>query len=1018
MPRFALLEEDEEDAEELGPTMSGELSLDSCGGIGQSRYFFDEDRTDDDDDEDDSRGTGSPILNKWRKEPPIGQSTQQALLSARINTDTTPMKTLLKYAIQDASSASRKQNQRDYENGDGEPSIQDLNDAMDALAIIVRSVDSRQDDSDLPSLEPAPLPSAYIKLGAAEQQIRQEMLEEKRKFDKQHSDTRREIKALLQKAEQKQAKLMAAQHRREEEAAKAETLRLQELERQRKIAAEGEALAKAQQQQRLREEQRAAEKAAKEQAERAAARDYLGRAEKLVAQLKQLQESVEPFNKSKPMGRRRLEMKKIVNGKVNTLSEDADKIRTVAGDVAAAIKKAKEDDLQIQEQIKAGNGEYSPEMAKGKRYFVDLLCSKVIVRVQAEGFNGQRGDGFPLAHMLTMVSVEHKDVIPVLAAHVYTVCPTAIPRLPKIAQDATEDEVMETLGMLRGKDGNFETFERFLARTEGLVSIIANIMSSEPAEHNLFGGHQGAVKWLSRFLSELPEPPVSPLPLITAPVLDAFLTGAGHMLANTFPDEFKKCLEKIQTNCLPRLDEGAVGKPSATRLRKTLDGGFESFKTTLPSRALGELYHGSSATGTRKPISSAPGAAPPPGNGAMPQQQLNNPFGASPSASASPFGMATSNTAAPAKAPNPFGGGTHVANPFGVAQPPAQTTNSQPSPFSSNPSPFGLANQPETSESMLSDKMNTTAANKNTSTASPSPFGGGTGGFGSAAPTPMGGSLGAATPSVTPNVPSSQPSFGAPVCGNSTFGASPFGAPAAQTTPFGGSSAPPSTSPFGAPIASPFGSANPLNSATPFASTPSTGASPFGGGPSSTTPFGGGVPASNPSPFSSTAGPASSLGASNPSPFGVAPNANPSPFGNSSAPPPSASPFATFSNQAPSPSPFGGGFGAAPPSNTNSTFGSQTPQQVFGSQPSPFGAPAASNSSPFGSPPPAATPFGGGGGSFGSSVPDNRPPCKFFARGQCRYGNNCKFSHQIPSSSSGATGGNSFSNPFGGGPRR
>ena len=369
---------------------------------------------------------------------------------------------------------------------------------------------------------------------------------------------------------------------------------------------EGEALAKAQQQQHLREEQRAAEKAAKEQAERAAAVDYIGRAEKLVAQLKLLQESVEPFNKSKPVERRRLEMKKIVNGKVNTLSEDADKIRTVAGDVAAAIKKAKGDDLQIQEQIKAGNGEYSPEMAKGKRYFVDLLCSKVIIRVQAEGFNGQRGDGFPLAHMLTMVSVEHKDVIPVLAAHVYTVCHAAIPRLPKITEDATDDEVMETLGMLRGKDGNFETFERFLARTEGLVSIIANIMSSEPAEHTLFGGNQGAVKWLSRFLSELPEPPVSPLPLITAPVLDAFLTGAGHMLANTFPDEFKKCLEKIQTNCLPRLDEGAVGKPSATSLRKTLDGGFESFKTTLPSRALGELYHGSSAKGTRKPISSAP----------------------------------------------------------------------------------------------------------------------------------------------------------------------------------------------------------------------------------------------------------------------------------------------------------------------------------------------------------------------------------------------------------------------------
>lgn len=80
--------------------------------------------------------------------------------------------------------------------------------------------------------------------------------------------------------------------------------------------------------------------------------------------------------------------------------------------------------------------------------------------------DSQRGDGFPLASMLAAVSMETKDLGPVLAAHVYTVCPTAIPTLPHIAEDVSEDELMTKLGMQRGKDGSFETFERFMARTE------------------------------------------------------------------------------------------------------------------------------------------------------------------------------------------------------------------------------------------------------------------------------------------------------------------------------------------------------------------------------------------------------------------------------------------------------------------------------------------------------------------------------------------------------------------------
>lgn len=68
--------------------------------------------------------------------------------------------------------------------------------------------------------------------------------------------------------------------------------------------------------------------------------------------------------------------------------------------------------------------------------------------------------------MLAMISTQCKELVPILAAHIYTVCPTAIPALPKVTKNESENELMESLGMTKGKDGQYETFDRFLARTE------------------------------------------------------------------------------------------------------------------------------------------------------------------------------------------------------------------------------------------------------------------------------------------------------------------------------------------------------------------------------------------------------------------------------------------------------------------------------------------------------------------------------------------------------------------------
>jgi hypothetical protein len=91
----------------------------------------------------------------------------------------------------------------------------------------------------------------------------------------------------------------------------------------------------------------------------------------------------------------------------------------------------------------------------------------------------------------------------------------------------------------------------------------------------LMGGQKGAIEWLERFLEHLP-PKLETLPLLTAPLLDAFLTSAGHMLANIYPEDFKKHLNVIMSDILNRLDEG--GAPSTLRLKKLVKGGFDSFR--------------------------------------------------------------------------------------------------------------------------------------------------------------------------------------------------------------------------------------------------------------------------------------------------------------------------------------------------------------------------------------------------------------------------------------------------------
>ena len=991
-------------------------------------------------DDDDEDWLEQKVSEPARNYPPISSYLKTGEHS-------TPMKVLLRDAYLDRASAQQGYDEDDEEDDDG------LGGLLDSMQAITLSQPANRITALIPRPQPPQQNLAYYGLSAKEKEVQQFFVKYGQKLENENNVLSQRLQSYIDKERQKAEKILAErkkQERKDEEEAQREAeKKAAEQKRkddEKKVRDENEAKIKAEQDAKDKAEADAvAQKKAEEEKKKREETSFIEKAQKYMRDLDKIRQYVEPYEKAKEVSKIRLGMKKIVNGRVNTLSEDVEKIRAVARDVNATIAGARQEDER--------NKSAAPELARAKAYFYDLLSSKVIVRVQAEGFNGQRGDGFPLAHMLAQVAKENKSLIPVLEGHIYKVCPTAIPSLPMPAEDATEDELMESLGMQKGKDGNYETFERFLNRTEvsfrlyemiianerfgtnflfiqGIISIVADIISSEPADHLLFDGPAGGVKWLKRFLKQLPPAPHSPLPLLTAPVLDAFLTGAGHMLANCYEDDFKKILNYIEQKVMPRLDEGTIGAPSAIRLRKTTRDGFDGFKNNLPGRALKDLYHSSTQGGTTSTNSNHFGG------GLSTSAPSSNPFGAAPAPSA--------------QTPTPFGGSS-VSDPFGSstsAPTNVQSSFGQTQSGGSSTSMFG-SNKPVSSSAAPSTGMNiapsaspfgaiapgpspfsgTGNSSFGTSTAGTSTFGSP---FGSNAQTPA--PLGGATPASSPfggATPASS-SFGGTAAAPASFGGSapvtaPFGGAAPGPSPFGGAA--PAPTPFGgaAPSPSPFGGAAPAP--TPFGgAAPSP--SPFGGAAPSPSPFGGAAP--SPSPFGGAAPAPTPFGGSapGPSPFGGAAPA-PTPFGGSATSFGGAAPIPTpFGSSAPSPSPFGGAspaptpFGTAAPSP--SPFGGASPA------PTPFGG-SATNPSPFGGTAPAPTPFGSAaapssfgafaaappptpfsgsnqqGGGFGAS--SGKQPCKFFARGQCKFGNNCRYSHDIQPQST------SFSSPFGG-PRR
>ena len=296
----------------------------------------------------------------------------------------------------------------------------DLVHRMDRIAILVKAASTVPPGPNLNISKPTGKFQSLLQVAQEQRLLEQRAVEEmaiysKRFLEKQRQDA--EILLSLIKREEAQADMILHRERMEEEklmeeekqeidrrreeqrlkdeeAKRAEDIRLgreEQAEREKLQIEEQVEREKFQLEDRKEKEREAKEaKRGEREAREAKKTEYVAKAKKIVGKLDQVRASLEVFetSKEKTISRRRLQMKKIARGKMNTLSHEKEKVEIVTGQVVQALQACTQDDLALKQQMQSGDASITREMTRGTRYLMDLIAATVIVRVQAEGFNG------------------------------------------------------------------------------------------------------------------------------------------------------------------------------------------------------------------------------------------------------------------------------------------------------------------------------------------------------------------------------------------------------------------------------------------------------------------------------------------------------------------------------------------------------------------------------------------------------------------------------------------------------
>ncbi len=290
-----------------------------------------------------------------------------------------------------------------------------LVDRMDRIAILVKAASIIPPDNgtgiDRMRIPPSNPNTFQILLDAAAEQRRNERQTkfemeryEKELLEKQRADANlllsiiereaSQARAIIEEEEKEEQAMLEAEEalqRRQDLEAKAKRDEEERVEQERVAQEErDEKIRLAKEAKEQKDVERREEKLKEKELAEAKKTEHVTKAQKMVAKLDHVRASIETFEKSKDrsISKRRLQMKKIARGKMNTLSHDREKVVTVVNQVVEAIKHSVDEDIALRQQMQAGNTAIQKEMARGSRYLIDLIASTVVVRVQAEGFNG------------------------------------------------------------------------------------------------------------------------------------------------------------------------------------------------------------------------------------------------------------------------------------------------------------------------------------------------------------------------------------------------------------------------------------------------------------------------------------------------------------------------------------------------------------------------------------------------------------------------------------------------------